>query len=59
MHRVSQFEHKHERKCSGGGWGAGLPTQGDAKTGVDDTAVGPLFQSRPYPAPGTIVRGKK
>jgi polyglutamine-binding protein 1 len=44
---------------SGGGWGAGLPGKGDANTGVDDTAVGPLFQSRPYPAPGSVLRGQK
>lgn len=39
-----------------GGWGAGLETGGDAKTGVDATASGPLFQSRPYPSPGAILR---
>ena len=31
-----------------GGWGVGLPKQNDAKSGVDSTATGPLFQSRPY-----------
>jgi len=39
-----------------GDWGRGLPKQGDAKTGVDVTANGPLFQQRPYPAPGAIMR---
>lgn len=39
-----------------GDWGRGLPKQGDAKTGVDVTANGPLFQQRPYPAPGAILR---
>ena len=39
-----------------GDWGRGLPKQGDAKTGVDGTASGPLFQQRPYPAPGAILR---
>ena len=34
----------------------GLPKQNEAKTGVDVTANGPLFQSRPYPAPGAILR---
>lgn len=39
-----------------GKWSDGLPTQGDAKTGVDGTASGPLFQQRPYPSPGDILR---
>jgi len=39
-----------------GDWGRGLPKTGDAKTGVDVTANGPLFQQRPYPAPGAILR---
>ena len=39
-----------------GDWKRGLPQQGDAKTGVDSTASGPLFQQRPYPAPGAILR---
>ncbi|OQV19574.1 hypothetical protein BV898_06348 [Hypsibius exemplaris] len=40
-----------------GGWGVGLETGGgEAKTGVDSTASGPLFQSRPYPSPGAILR---
>ena len=45
-----------------GGWAEGLPNQGDAKSGVDSTASGPLFQQRPYPSPGAILRanqGKK
>lgn len=41
---------------SRGGWGVGLDTRDDAKTGVDVTASGPLFQSRPYPSPGAILR---
>lgn len=28
----------------------------DVKTGVDVTANGPLFQARPLPAPGAILR---
>lgn len=39
-----------------GTWSVGLPTGGDAKTGVDSTASGPLFQQRPYPSPGAILR---
>ncbi|KAI6242182.1 WW domain-containing protein [Aphelenchoides fujianensis] len=39
-----------------GGWASGLVSE--AKTGVDDTATGPLFQQRPYPAPGSIMRKK-
>lgn len=39
-----------------GDWHRGLPKTGDAKTGVDVTANGPLFQQRPYPAPGDILR---
>lgn len=39
-----------------GDWKRGLPKQGDATTGVDVTANGPLFQQRPYPAPGAILR---
>lgn len=42
-----------------GGWSAGLEQKGDAKTGVDTTASGPLFQQRPYPAPGAILRQNK
>lgn len=39
-----------------GSWSTGLPDQGSAKTGVDSTASGPLFQQRPYPSPGAILR---
>lgn len=39
-----------------GGWSAGLELPGSAKTGVDSTASGPLFQQRPYPSPGDILR---
>ena len=34
----------------------GLPDQSTAKSGVDSTASGPLFQQRPYPNPGAILR---
>lgn len=36
-----------------GKWTAGLDTH--AKTGVDTTASGQLYQMRPYPAPGAIL----
>lgn len=36
-----------------GSWTSGLDTH--SKTGVDSTVTGPLFQMRPYPAPGAIL----
>lgn len=45
-----------------GKWSAGLDKRGDAKTGADTTASGPLYQMRPYPNPGAVLRmnhGKK
>lgn len=39
-----------------GKWSDGLEQRGDAKTGVDSTASGSLFQARPYPNPGAILR---
>lgn len=39
-----------------GGWSAGLGKKNEAKTGVDTTAAGPLYQMRPYPSPGAILR---
>ncbi|EDO31798.1 predicted protein, partial [Nematostella vectensis] len=42
-----------------GDWSSGLHQKGDAKTGVDVTANGPLFQQRPYPSPGAILRANK
>lgn len=42
-----------------GGWSSGLERQGEAKTGVDTTASGPLFQQRPYPSPGAVLRANK
>jgi len=39
-----------------GSWSTGLPDQASAKSGVDATASGPLFQQRPYPSPGAILR---
>ena len=39
-----------------GTWNTGLGSKDEAKTGVDPTASGPLFQQRPYPSPGDILR---
>ena len=39
-----------------GTWSTGLVDKSDAKTGVDTTANGPLFQQRPYPSPGEVLR---
>lgn len=39
-----------------GSWSTGL--KADVKTGVDATASGPLFQQRPYPSPGDILRAQ-
>jgi len=39
-----------------GNWSTGLERQGEAKTGADTTAAGPLYQMRPYPSPGAVLR---
>jgi len=39
-----------------GTWSTGLREDSEVKTGVDTTANGPLFQQRPYPSPGDILR---
>ena len=39
-----------------GTWKSGLDGADEAVTGVDTTASGPLFQQRPYPSPGDILR---
>lgn len=39
-----------------GTWSSGLPDEFTAKSGVDSTASGPLFQQRPYPNPGAVLR---
>ena len=36
-----------------------MERHGEAKTGVDTTASGPLFQQRPYPSPGAVLRANK
>uniref|UniRef100_A0A1B0GJ48 Polyglutamine-binding protein 1 n=1 Tax=Lutzomyia longipalpis TaxID=7200 RepID=A0A1B0GJ48_LUTLO len=40
-----------------GTWASGLDHE-DKKSGVDTTASGSLYQMRPYPSPGTILRKK-
>ena len=42
--------------CFRGTWSTGLDRGNEAKTGADTTASGPLFQQRPYPSPGEILR---
>jgi len=39
-----------------GTWSSGLREETETKTGVDTTANGPLFQQRPYPSPGDVLR---
>uniref|UniRef100_A0A8C4X291 Polyglutamine-binding protein 1 n=1 Tax=Eptatretus burgeri TaxID=7764 RepID=A0A8C4X291_EPTBU len=39
-----------------GSWTSGLQKKNEAKTGADTTAAGPLFQQRPYPSPGAVLR---
>ena len=42
---------------SRGTWSTGLIQQG-AKA-ADSTAAGPLFQQRPYPSPGDVLRANR
>ena len=42
-----------------GKWSDGLARANEAKTGVDTTASGPLYQMRPYPSPGAVLRSNK
>ena len=42
-----------------GTWSSGLERGVEAKTGVDSTANGPLFQMRPYPSPGAVLKMNK
>lgn len=44
--------------CGRGKWSAGLNVD-EARTGVDSTASGQLFQQRPYPSPGDILRANQ
>ncbi|KAK8745043.1 hypothetical protein OTU49_000420 [Cherax quadricarinatus] len=43
-------------ECGRGNWASGLPQRNEARTGADVTASGPLFQMRPYPSPGAVLR---
>lgn len=43
-------------ECCRGGWSVGLDKGAEAKTGVDTTAGGSLYQMRPYPNPGAVLR---
>jgi hypothetical protein len=40
-----------------GGWSSGLA--GAQPRAADTTASGPLFQQRPYPSPGSVLRANK
>lgn len=40
-----------------GGWGVGL--EGVQPRAADTTAGGPLFQQRPYPSPGSVLRANQ
>jgi len=43
-------------ECERGSWSSGLPQRNEARTGADVTASGPLYQMRPYPSPGAVLR---
>lgn len=43
-------------ECPRGSWSSGLNDRAEAKTGVDTTAGGILYQQRPYPNPGAVLR---
>lgn len=45
--------------CFRGKWSDGLARHNEAKTGADTTASGPLYQMRPYPSPGAVLRSNK
>ncbi|CAK9295011.1 unnamed protein product [Gordionus sp. m RMFG-2023] len=42
-----------------GTWTSGLDAKDEAATGVDQTVPGPLFQMRPYPSPGAILKANQ
>lgn len=43
--------------CPRGKWSSGLNL--DEKSGVDQSASGTLFQMRPYPSPGEVLRANR
>lgn len=44
--------------CGRGKWSSGLNVE-EGRTGVDTTASGQLFQQRPYPSPGDVLRANQ
>ncbi|XP_074601651.1 poly-glutamine tract binding protein 1 [Brevipalpus obovatus] len=45
--------------CPRGKWSDGLENERAVKSGVDSTASGSLYQARPYPSPGAVLRMNK
>lgn len=46
----------YSEDCPRGGWADGLRSERDGDRAADSTAAGPLFQQRPYPSPGDVLR---
>lgn len=46
----------YSEECPRGRWSDGLRSERDGDKAADSTASGPLFQMRPYPSPGEIMR---
>ena len=46
----------YSEECPRGRWSDGLRSERDGDKAADCTASGPLFQMRPYPSPGEILR---
>jgi len=46
-------------ECGRGKWSSGLNVEAEGRTGVDSTASGQLFQQRPYPSPGDVLRANQ
>ena len=53
---ILDLESMNTYLLSRGTWSSGLPQRNEARTGADVTASGPLFQMRPYPSPGAVLR---
>ena len=57
------FQHMQIEFCfwyeCRGTWKSGLNEPGGSKSAADSTASGPLFQQRPYPSPGAVLRANK
>lgn len=49
----------YSEDCPRGGWSDGLRGEKDGDRAADSTASGPLFQQRPYPSPGEVLRINK